>query len=188
MTKVLACSGFAALCLAPAPAALADEAALSALSQGGHAVIMRHAKTSGRSKALVLDPNGNCANEENLSDEGRAQAQRLKSLLDTVGAEFDTVLTSPFCRARETARLAFGVEVVDVALAPLETGTQEEVRLRTEKINGLLASQAAKGNIALITHRSNVQLETMELVEEGEVIIAKIRPNGMLDVIAKFKP
>jgi broad specificity phosphatase PhoE len=188
MRKVMALSGLAALWLAPAPAAVADEAALKALRQGGHAVLMRHATTSGRTKALVLDPSGNCANEDNLSNEGRAQAQRLKSLLDKAGVKFEKVLASPFCRTRETARLAFGSATVDADLTLLELGTQEEVARRTAKISAVLASQADKGNIALVTHRSNIEVETMELVEEGEVVIAKIRRNGMLDIIARFKP
>ena len=71
MKKILAFAALATLSLTAAPAAIADEGALKALSQGGHAVLMRHAKTSGHSKALVLDPNGNCSNEDNLSEDGR---------------------------------------------------------------------------------------------------------------------
>lgn len=188
MKKLALIAALAAVYVLPTPSAFADEAALKALSQGGHAIVMRHAKTSGHSKALVLDPNGNCANEDNLSDEGRAQAERLKRMLDKAGAKFDVVLTSPFCRAKETARLAFGSARVDPDLAALELGTAEQAKLRTEKINAVLARQAGKGNVALVTHRPNVDALTMELVEEGEVILAKIQPNGMLDIVSKFKP
>ena len=188
MKKVLAHVALAALSLAAAPAALADEGALKALSQGSHAVLMRHAKTSGHSKALVLDPNGNCSNEDNLSEEGRAQARRLKAMLDKAGAKFDSVMTSPFCRAKDTAELAFGRATVESNLTALELGTSDQAKARSEKITAALARQSGKGNVALVTHRPNIDALTMELVEEGEVIVAKIQPSGMLEVITKFKP
>jgi phosphohistidine phosphatase SixA len=166
----------------------ADESAIKAMAQGGHALLMRHAKISGHAKAMVLDRNGNCANEENLSDEGRAQAQRLKAMLDKAGVKFDAVLTSPFCRAKETAQLAFGRATVDPDLTALQIGTPAQGQSRSQAVTGQLARYAGKGNIALVTHRPNIDALTMELAEEGEVIIAKIQPSGALDVVGRIKP
>ena len=174
--------------LVTVPEARADDAALNALHDGGHAVVMRHARISGHAKALVLDSKGNCANEENLSDEGRAQAQRLKAMLDKAGVKFDAVLTSPFCRARDTAQLAFGKAAVEPNLTALELGTPEQARARTKSITDVLAAHASKGNVALVTHRPNIDALTMELVEEGEALVAKIQPGGNLDVVGRIKP
>lgn len=174
--------------LISASAAQADEAAIKAMSPGGHAIVMRHAKVSGHSKALVLDPDGNCANEDNLSDEGRAQAQRLKAMLDKAGVKFEAVLTSPFCRARDTAQLAFGKASVDPNLTALEIGTREQAQARTRQMTERLDRHAGKGNIALVTHRPNIDALTMELVEEGEALVAKIQPGGTLEVVGRIKP
>jgi len=171
-----------------APAAQGDEAAIKALTQGGHAILMRHAKISAHAKAMVLDPNGNCANEENLSDDGRAQSGRLKAMLDKAGIKFDAVLTSPFCRAKETAQLAFGGATVDSNLTALEIGTQAQGQARTQAITDLLARHAGKGNVALVTHRPNIDALTMELVEEGEAVVARIQPNGTLDAVGRIRP
>jgi phosphohistidine phosphatase SixA len=189
MKKSLLVAAVACVALAvTAPAIRADEAVVKALSQGGHAILMRHALVSGHAKALVLDPKGNCANEDNLSDEGRAQAQRLKAMLDKAGVKFDAVLTSPFCRAKDTAQLAFGRATLDPNLTALELGTQAEAQSRTKAITSLLARHAGKGNVALVTHRPNIDALTMEIVEEGEAIVAKIQPSGELDVIGRLKP
>ncbi len=187
---------YSSFCLAAMTAALmvaataahADETAIKAMTQGGHALLMRHAKISGHSKAMVLDPKGNCANEENLSADGRAQAQRLKALLDNAGVKFDAVLTSPFCRAKETAQLALGNATVDPNLTALEIGTQAQGQARTQAVTELLARHAGKGNVALVSHRPNIDALTMELVEEGEAVIAKIQPGGALDVVGRIKP
>ena len=185
---VLLWAGAASAWLLAAPVARADEAALKAMMQGGHAIVMRHAQTGGHSKALVLDPNGDCANEDNLNAEGRAQAQRLKVMLDKVGVTFETVLTSPFCRTRETAQLAFGTARADPNLTALEIGTQEQAQSRTRQVTELLGRHVGKGNIALVTHRPNIDALTMELVAEGEALVAKIQPGGTLDVIGRIKP
>lgn len=178
----------ATLAFATSSFAVADEGALKALEQGGHALLMRHANTSGHSKALVLDSRGDCSNEENLSDQGRAQAQRVRSMLDKAGVKFDAVLASPFCRTRDTAELAFGRATVDADLTALELGTADQARLRAARITALLARHAGKGNVALVTHRPNIDALTMELVEEGEAIVARIQPDGSLDVVGRIRP
>jgi phosphohistidine phosphatase SixA len=184
-----ACMSFAAAVAAAfAVAAHADEAALRALAQGGHAMVIRHAKVGSHERALVLDPAGICANEANLSAEGRAQAQRFKALLDRAGVRFDLVLTSPFCRARDTATLVFGRAAVDENLTALELGTPEQAQARTRAVTETLARQAGKGNVALVTHRPNVMMLTLEIVEEGEAIVARIRADGELDVVGRLRP
>jgi broad specificity phosphatase PhoE len=178
----------AALLLTVTRPALADDTAVKAMSQGGHAILLRHARLGGHSKSLVLDPEGNCANEENLSDEGRAQARHLKAMLDQAGVKFDVVLASPFCRTKETAQLAFGQAAVDPNLMALELGTADEVKARTQRVTEVIARQAGKGNIALVTHRPNIDALTMELVEEGEAIVARIERDGTLFVVGRVRP
>jgi phosphohistidine phosphatase SixA len=181
-------SAVGAALLALAPLARADEAVFKALAQGGHAVLMRHAKIARHAKALVLDAGGNCANEENLSNPGRAQAQRLKAALDKAGVRFDAVLASPFCRTRDTARLAFGRADVDANLTALELGTPDQAQARTKAITALLAGHAGKGNVALVTHRPNIDALTMELVEEGEAVVARIGADGELQIVGRISP
>jgi len=186
--KILAGTMLAASAALFAGNALADDAALKALGQGGHAVLMRHARTDGHSKALVLDLNGNCANEDNLSEEGQAQARRMVAVMKKAGVAFDVVLASPFCRTRQTAQLVFGAAKVEPALTALELGTAEQAKARTQAITAFLARQSGKGNVALVTHRPNIDALTMELVPEGAAIVAKIGPDGTLDVVGTIKP
>jgi phosphohistidine phosphatase SixA len=109
-------------------------------------------------------------------------------MLDKAGIKFDAVLTSPFCRAKETAQLAFGGATVDSNLTALEIGTQAQGQARTQAITDLLARHAGKGNVALVTHRPNIDALTMELVEEGEAVVARIQPNGTLDAVGRIRP
>jgi phosphohistidine phosphatase SixA len=81
---------------------------LAELRAGGIAVLMRHARTtagSGDPPGYRLD---DCATQRNLDEAGRAQARRVGQWFATKGLEPARVRNSPWCRARDTARLAFG--------------------------------------------------------------------------------
>src|SRR5262245_63635794 len=82
----------------------------SALKRPGHVAFMRHSDAPG----APGDPAGfrleDCASQRNLSEEGRAQARRTAVALERNAVVFDEVLTSPWCRCRETALLVTGRE------------------------------------------------------------------------------
>jgi hypothetical protein len=91
-----------------------NQTLLNSLREGGYILYVRHGE------AIVGEdqPNLNfqyCSTQRNLSEVGRRQAitygEVLRSLRIPVGYP---VLTSPFCRTRETAELAFGKENVQV--------------------------------------------------------------------------
>ena len=88
--------------------ALASDAALLPGLQAGAALLMRHTQTT----AGVGDPAGwrldQCATQRNLDERGIAHAQRIGRWFDAQRLSVTTVRNSPWCRARDTARLAFG--------------------------------------------------------------------------------
>jgi phosphohistidine phosphatase SixA len=85
----------------------ADTDPLPALRAGGLAVLLRHAKTtagSGDPPGYRLD---DCASQRNLDDVGRAQAARVGKWFAEHGIAPSRVRNSPWCRCRDTAKLAF---------------------------------------------------------------------------------
>src|SRR5215217_5950266 len=103
-----------------APLARADEAMWALLQKGGHVVLLRHALTD----PGVGDPPGfrlgACATQRNLSEQGRSDARRLGEELRERGVPVARLLSGPWCRCLDTARLAFGREAeVEPALANL---------------------------------------------------------------------
>jgi phosphohistidine phosphatase SixA len=89
------------------PVAMADEALLRELRSGA-VLLMRHTQTV----AGVGDPPGwrldQCATQRNLDERGIAHAQRIGRWFEAQRLTVTTVRNSPWCRARDTARLAFG--------------------------------------------------------------------------------
>ena len=86
----------------------ADDAAdaWKALRAGGHVALMRHADAPGG----VGDPPGfrvdDCATQRNLSEKGRADAAKIGVSLQSEGIAFEKILSSPWCRCIDTAKLA----------------------------------------------------------------------------------
>src|SRR5215475_1556473 len=104
--SVLAC---AVLILAAAgPAVAADEALWTLLRAGGQVIMLRHAGTIG----TVGDPPGfqveDCSTQRNLTEAGREQARKIGEAFRAREIPIARVLSSPWCRCLDTARLAFG--------------------------------------------------------------------------------
>jgi len=135
-------------------AATANDALWTLLERGGQVVLIRHGLTT----AGVGDPAGfkpgDCATQRNLVDEGRREAERLGGALRAHKVPVARVLSSPWCRCLETARIAFGIEpVVDDALANLFDNSPNRDR-QVAAFRKLVASAPKQGNLFLVTHGS----------------------------------
>lgn len=153
-------------------------AAWQALQEGGAVAVIRHARAPG-----VGDPAGfrleDCATQRNLSEAGRAQARALGAEFKARGIDARRVLSSRWCRALETAHLAFG-EVVEPAPA-LDSLVPEraEQEPRTRAFRDLVAAWHGREGVAVfVTHQVNITALTGANPAEGEVIVLKPRPEG----------
>jgi len=85
----------------------ADDAALLRELRAGAVVLMRHAQTT----PGVGDPPGwtleRCGSQRNLAPVGIEHAQRIGRWFRAQQLRVDAVRNSPWCRTRDTARLAF---------------------------------------------------------------------------------
>ncbi len=79
---------------------------INQLEEGGKLIFIRHAYAPGNG-----DPDGfnlsDCSTQRNLSEEGRKQAQRIGEFFKKNKIEINKVLSSEWCRCKETAKIAF---------------------------------------------------------------------------------
>ncbi len=162
-----------------APHARADEAAAwAAIKAGGHVAFIRHEAT----EPGLGDPPGyrleDCATQRNLSAQGRENARRLGERLKAEGVAIDKVYTSPWCRCRDTATLAFGKADDWEALSSFFDDRSREAKL-TERVKnriGTYSTKRPKGTVVMVTHHVNVQALTGQAVGPGEIVV--VRPDG----------
>ena len=146
--------------------------------RGGVVLLMRHAATEGSGG----DPPGfrldDCATQRNLSDAGREQARRVGVHVRALGAPLAHVYTSPWCRCRETARLAFGKAEDWEPLGSfferpdLEADAAAHVRKR---ILGYSITKP-RGNVVMVTHNVNIAAVTQLSVAPAEIVV--VQPDG----------
>jgi broad specificity phosphatase PhoE len=173
--------------LPPAGSGLGQEDAWAVLQRPGHVAFMRHAATSGGAG----DPPGfkleDCATQRNLTDEGRAQAIRTGEALRARGIAFQRILTSPWCRCRETARLLAGIdaEVMD-ALSNL-VGRSEHRAEQVQAIRAYLAGLDPSTRVLFVTHGIVIAAVTGRNPAEGEMVVVRVDAGGEPSIAGRLK-
>jgi phosphohistidine phosphatase SixA len=167
---------------APAPA---SEALWEALRGGGHVVLVRHTVTT----PGVGDPPGmrleDCASQRNLSDAGRREARRLGEAFHARGVPVARVLTSPWCRCVETARLAFGGAEPWAALGNL-FGRPEARDGQVRALRPVVSEPTGGGNLVLVSHGSTIAALTGVAPATGEMVVLTPRGGGRFDVAGRL--
>jgi len=166
----------------PAAGSPADEEQLwRLLAGGGQVVLVRHAVTT----PGVGDPPGmrleDCATQRNLSDEGRAEARRLGAAFRARGIPVLRLLSSPWCRCLETARLAFGSPEVWTPLGNL-FGRPENREEQVRRMRELVGEKVRGGNLVLVSHGSTISALTGVSPGTAEMVILTPRGAGSFTV------
>ena len=154
----------------------ADDALWALLAKGGQIVLIRHGLTT----PGVGDPPGftlaDCKTQRNLVDQGRREAERLGAALRAHHVPVARVLSSPWCRTIETARIVFGTEpAIDDTLSNLFDSSQNRERQITA-FRKLVASAPRQGNLMLVTHGSTTAAFTGINQATAEMVI--VTPEG----------
>jgi phosphohistidine phosphatase SixA len=182
---LLACALLSAASIGPASAQ--DQAAAWALlQQPGHVVFMRHSEAPG-----TADPPGynleDCATQRNLVDSGRQHARRTGEAFRSNGVTFQRVLTSPWCRCKETALLAMGREAE--VFPPLSNlvGRQQHTAEQMATLKAYLASLDPGTRVLFVTHGIVINALTGISPASGEMVIVKPGPGGTPEVAGRLR-
>lgn len=154
---------------------------LSALTDGQHVLMIRHADAPGYS-----DPPGfklgDCSTQRNLGERGRKQAKELGVWLKRQGIESAVVLSSAWCRCEETASLLDLGAVTTVPELGSFFQSMSDSGPQTRALRGLLAQRlkapAPQKPMILVTHQVNISAFAGASVGQGEVLLVKIGTNG----------
>ena len=153
----------------------ADDAAdaWKALRAGGHVALMRHADAPGGAG----DPPGfrveDCTTQRNLSEKGRADAEKIGLRLKGEGIAFEKILSSPWCRCIDTARLMDLGTVETEATFGNVVVLKDQRQTLTAGARALIAQWTAGGNLLVVTHGANIQALAGVWLASGEIVVVK---------------
>jgi broad specificity phosphatase PhoE len=167
-----------------------DEINWARLRRGGLVLLVRHGATGPE----LGDPPGfrlgDCKTQRNLSEEGREEARRIGARLAREKVPIARVYTSPWCRCRETATIAFGRAEDWEPLSSVFDFQQREAEF-TDRVRRRIASYARRnpgGNVVMVTHNVNIAALTRLSLATGELVV--VRPDGCcgLRTLERLKP
>jgi phosphohistidine phosphatase SixA len=165
----------------------ADErAAWAALRQGGHVALMRHAAAPGGAG----DPPGfrldDCATQRNLSAEGRADAKAMGERFRAEGVAVGKLLSSPWCRCVDTARL---LDLGPVEIEPTFSNVfvlADQRRALTAGAKAVVTAWSGPTTLLVVTHGANIQARTGQNPASGEIVVVAAGPDGTIQVVGRI--
>jgi broad specificity phosphatase PhoE len=169
--------------------ARADEpAAWEALRAGGHIALMRHTSAPGGAGDPPGFTLGDCTTQRNLSAEGRVEAEAMGARIKAEGVVFEKILSSPWCRCVDTARL--------MDLGPVETEPtfsnvvvlSDQREALTAGAQALIQAWSGPGNLLIVTHGANIRALTGISPASGEIVVTRLGVNGSIEPVGRIPP
>jgi phosphohistidine phosphatase SixA len=125
----------------------------------------------------------NCAIQRSLDDAGRAQARRIGDAFRKHGITRVRLVSSQFCRARETAKLTKLGPVAELpTLNQVFLSDFSGMRETAEKTDKFMKTIHAKQLTVLVSHVSNIQSIAGVNLSSGEMAIVHIDAAGAVAV------
>jgi len=170
--RVALCVLATVLIVTPDPAVGDSGGGWPVLVEGGHVALIRHGNAppgyGGDPPGFKID---DCKTQRNLDELGRRQARALGEAFRSRGVRVGRVLSSPWCRCLETARLmAVGPVETTWALVPDRDPT---AGARLLELKEIVSGWRGPGTLVLVTHALTVQALMGFLPKQGEITVLK---------------
>lgn len=162
------------------------------LSEGGYVIYIRHASTEkDYADQLTADVN-NCSTQRTLSEKGWDEATLMGSSFDVLKIPVGSIYSSEYCRAWQTARIAFGQSVKLPALN-FEKGeeyTEAQTEAMRNNVEPLLSQVPLSGsNTVIVGHDDPFEAATGIYPEpQGVAYIVKPLDEGKFKIVGAIKP
>lgn len=131
---------------------------ITALQSGGYILYMRHGATTRKKSNNIQMDLGNCETQRNLSTSGLAEVEKIGQIIKSLNIPISTVLSSPYCRTKDTAKAAFGNYNVDPKLAfSFSKNKTESDALGQYLFQIMSASNNPDNNIVFVGHTANLK-------------------------------
>ena len=150
----------------------ANDLVISELQKGGKIVFIRHSLAPGNGDPDNIDLT-KCDTQRNLNQEGIEQSKNIGILFSDNNIQIDKVLSSEWCRCKDTAKYAFGNFKEFSALnstytPPYDQNEKQQIKDLKKYVNNW---NGKGGNLVLVTHYVIILAITGETTRSGEIVI-----------------
>ena len=142
------------------------------LEDGGKLVFIRHAYAPGNG-----DPNNfnlnDCSTQRNLSKDGKKQAQLIGDFFKENKIQIDKVLSSEWCRCKETAKIAFeNFSTISFLNSFYSSKFAKNKTRQVEELNKYIKKFKSKKNLILVTHYVLISEILNYGPSSGEIVVS----------------
>ena len=142
-----------------------------------------HAPGTGDSARFRLD---DCTTQRNLDVRGREQAREIGAAIRAAGVTVDRVLTSQWCRCRDTARLLDLGPVEELPALNSFFRNPARADRQTAELRQFLLGLPPGEIVILVTHYVNIRAFTGRGAASGEVFLLKIGRDRTISVVEEI--
>lgn len=153
---------------------------LTALQGGGHVIYIRHAQTEKDYADQVTADPANCSTQRTLSEAGWHQARAIGRAFGDLKIPVGRVITSQYCRAWQTADLAFGQYRQTPALnfEPAEDYSDAQVAAMRGRVMPLVSDAPAAGVNTVIVGHDDPFEAVSGIYPEPQGVAYVLKPDG----------
>ena len=164
------------LCLVP-NISFSNESLINSLKDGKKIVFIRHAIAPGSGDPKNFDIK-QCTTQRNLNEDGKNQSKKIGDFFKQNKIKINKILSSEWCRCKDTAKIAFGKFETFNALNSFYEARFEKNRLRQIKdLKNFISSWESDSNLILVTHYVVIYDLLNSRVSSGEMIITDKKLN-----------
>ena len=140
--------------------------------EGNKIILIRHSVAPGGGDPIGFKIN-DCKTQRNLNKKGINQSKKIGKLFKKNKVPIDQVLSSQWCRCKDTAKYAFGKYKDFTALNSIFQSPYDDNEGRQLKeLYSFVKKWNGKGkNLVLVTHYSIITAVTNAIPSSGEIII-----------------
>ena len=149
-----------------------NEKLINSLKEGGKLIFIRHAHAPGNG-----DPENfnlkDCASQRNLNQEGINQSKKIGLFFTRNKIQIDKVLSSEWCRCKDTAKYAFNdYKTFDALNSFYDTKFTKNKAKQIKDLKKYISSWDSKKNLVLVTHFVVISETLSTGSASGEIIVS----------------
>ena len=152
--------------------AYSDEKLIESLKHGEKVIFIRHALAPGSGDPTNFELR-NCSTQRNLNEEGVKQSKKIGLFFKRNQIPIDKVLSSQWCRCKDTAKYAFKNYFEFSALnSTFQSSFAKNEPKQLKQLRTFINNwDGDGGNLVLITHYSIITAITDAVPSSGEIVI-----------------
>ena len=159
---------------------------LENLKKGGNLIFIRHAYAPGGGDPDNFEIN-DCSTQRNLSVAGREQAKKIGKFFDENQIPIDKVISSEWCRCKQTAEIAFkSFETKDFLNSFFSEKFSKNRTKQIKDLNKYIDKWDGSKNLVLVTHYVLITEVLNYAPSSGEIVISDIKFKKIGNIEIKY--